>query len=162
KSTAEKVLDGNAAAQAEAMWSYLSLGPSLPLPFGMEPAIKGRIMNVTERPVVLRCFMPEVGARAIAIGFPNGVNVAFDANPCRLTYAWSGNFLDVAPIWDDRGGNPVKLLGPRFWAAPPGLPWLLSDSNTLPDFAAQNKDPAYGGPVADSKVFQGVKQLQFL
>jgi mono/diheme cytochrome c family protein len=37
KSPVEKVFDGNAEAQAEAMWSYLSLGDKLPPPVGMEP-----------------------------------------------------------------------------------------------------------------------------
>jgi cbb3-type cytochrome oxidase cytochrome c subunit len=36
KSLLEKVLDGRADAQADALWSYLSLGPSLPLPAGVE------------------------------------------------------------------------------------------------------------------------------
>src|SRR5262249_50805855 len=42
------VLDGKADSQADAMWAYLSLGPTLPLPVGLEPAIKGRIMSVTD------------------------------------------------------------------------------------------------------------------
>src|SRR5262249_1013436 len=156
------VLDGKADSQADAMWPYLSLGPTLPLPVGLEPAIKGRIMSVTDKPVVLRCFMPDTGSRAIAVGFPGDVSVSFDAGTCRLGYAWSGSFLDVAPIWNDRGGTPVKVLGSRFWTAPHGLPWAGPGSREAPHFGGQAKGPAHGGPVADSKVLQGVKQLQFL
>lgn len=163
KSTLPTVLDGNALQQAEAMWAYLSLGPTLPLPDGLEPNIKGRILPVADRPVILRCFMPETGSRSIAVGFPGGVNVAFDAATGRLSYAWSGQFVDVAPIWNDRGGSPVKILGPRFWTAPPGQPWGLTPSNEPPpDYAAQAKDPAYGAEMPDNKIFHGVKQLQFL
>jgi mono/diheme cytochrome c family protein len=161
KTLLNTVLDGNAHAQAEAMWAYLSLGPTLPLPPGLEPNIKGRILPVTDKTVILRCFMPDAGPRTIAVGYPNGVNTAFDANTCRLSFAWSGNFLDVAPIWDNRGGTPVKVLGPRFWNGPQGQPWALHDSNDPPDFAAQAKDPAYGGTLPDSKVFSGIKQLEF-
>jgi mono/diheme cytochrome c family protein len=37
KSTLATSLNGDPKAQAEAMWAYLSLGPGLPLPDGMEP-----------------------------------------------------------------------------------------------------------------------------
>ena len=37
----DKLLDGRVDAQADAMWGYLSLGPSLPLPVGVERP-KGR------------------------------------------------------------------------------------------------------------------------
>lgn len=167
KTTLPNLLDGSPEKQAEAMWAYLSLGPTLPLPAGLEPNIKGRILSVADRPVVLRCFVPdkdpESGARSIAVGYPGGVNVAWDANTCRLCYAWSGQFLDTAPIWDGRGGTPVKILGPRFWTGPPSHPWGLTPSNEPPpDYAAQAKDPAYGAAMPNDKIFHGVKQLQFL
>jgi hypothetical protein len=161
KTTIAAVLGGSADAQAEAMWAYLSLGPTLPLPPGLEPNIKGRIVSVTDKPLVLRCFMPEVGARAIAVGYPSGVSIGWDANTCRTVYAWSGNFLDAAPIWNDRGGSPVKTLGTRFWMSPGGHPWALTAGKDPPDFAAQAKDPAWGAGLPDNKIFEGVKQLQF-
>jgi mono/diheme cytochrome c family protein len=37
KSLLEKVLDGTADSQAEALWAYLSLGPTLPRPEGVAP-----------------------------------------------------------------------------------------------------------------------------
>jgi mono/diheme cytochrome c family protein len=37
KSLQDNILNGNADAQAEAMWAYLSLGPTLPLPEGLQP-----------------------------------------------------------------------------------------------------------------------------
>src|SRR5262249_34030530 len=92
KSLLNTVLAGSADAQAEAMWAYFSLGPSLPLPEGLEEP-KGLMLSVKDRPVLLRTFMPEVGSRAIAVGYPGGVSVAFDTATCRLAYAWSGDFL---------------------------------------------------------------------
>ena len=77
KSLLTTVLDGRPDSQADAMWAYLSLGPGLPLPAGLEPR-RGLIVSVTDRPKVLRTFMPDAGSRALAIGFPNGVSVAFD------------------------------------------------------------------------------------
>jgi mono/diheme cytochrome c family protein len=162
KSLVESVLGGSGDAQAEAMWAYLSLGPGLPLPDGLEPAsARGIILTVKDRPVLLRTFMPDAGARAVVVGYPGNVSVAFDAVTCRLAYAWSGNFLDAAPAWDGRGGNPAKVLGPRFWTGPAGCPLAVSDSKEPPDFAAQSRDPAYGAAVPEGKVYDGPRQLAF-
>jgi len=141
------------------MWAYLSLGPTLPLPEGLEPP-KGLIVAVKDRPSLLRTFMPEAGSRAIAVGYPGGVSVAFDATQCRLAYGWSGSFLDATPVWANRGGAPAKLLGTKFWGSPQGFPWGLS-SKTPPDFAAIARDPAFGAGMAEGKLFQGDKQLFF-
>jgi mono/diheme cytochrome c family protein len=160
KSLMDKVLGGKADAQAEAIWAYLSLGPTLPLPEGMGPP-KGLVLTVEDKPVLLRTFMPEAGARAIAVGFPGGVSTAFDANTCRLSYAWSGNFLDASPVWDNRGGAPAKVLGARFWTAPAGCPVGVTNSTTSPDFAARAKNPAYGAPLPEGKLLDGPKLLHF-
>jgi len=160
KSTHTTLFDGKADAQAEAMWAYLSLGPGLPLPEGIGPP-KGLVLQVKDKPMLLRTFMPEAGARAIAIGYPGGISTAFDAQTCRLAYGWSGNFLDASPVWDNRGGAPAKLLGQRFWNAPAGCSWAVNDSNDPPDFAALRKDPAYGAAMPEGKVHEGPRQLCF-
>ncbi|HMC66592.1 MAG TPA: hypothetical protein VKI65_16785 [Gemmataceae bacterium] len=160
KSLLTEVLGGNADAQAAAMWAYLSLGPNLPLPDGLEPP-KGLVLAVKDRPVLLRTFMPDAGSRALAVGYPGGVSIAFDSATCRLAYAWSGNFLDASPVWNDRGGNPAHVLGPRFWTAPPGCPWGLGDSQAPPDFATRAKDPAYGAALPEGKLYQGQMRLHF-
>jgi cytochrome c553 len=163
RSTFDKVYDGQADPQAEAMWAYLSLGSALPLPDGMEPAKggKGIPLAVKDRPLLLRTFMPGAGSRALAVGFPGGVSVAFDAHACRLAYAWSGSFLDAAPAWADRGGAPARVLGTRFWEAPPGCPVGASPSVEPPDFAARAKDPAYGGPVPEGVLPDRPARLRF-
>jgi mono/diheme cytochrome c family protein len=160
KSLVDKVLSGSAEAQANAMWAYLSLGPGLPLPAGLEPP-RGLTLKVTDRPVLLRTFLPGAGARAVTVGYPGGIAVAFDAETCRLAYAWSGNFLDVSPVWDGRGGNPAKLLGPTFWIAPPGCPWAATASQEPPDFTARSRDPAFGALLPEGKLYDGPRQLRF-
>lgn len=156
------VLNGNPDAQIEAMWAYLSLGPGLPLPAGMEPP-KGVIVAVKDRPEILRTFMPEgAGTKAIAVGYPGGVSVVFDGAACRLGYAWTGNFLDVTPVWSNRGGAPAKLLGPTFWTAPPGFPWAVTVSpGTVPDFAARAKEPAYGHQLPNDEFYNGPRAVRF-
>jgi mono/diheme cytochrome c family protein len=160
KSLVPAVLAGSTEAQADAMWAYLSLGNNLPLPEGMEPP-KGLVLTVKDRPIMLRTFMPDAGSRAIAVGYPGSVATAFDAETCRLAYAWSGNFLDASPVWDGRGGNPARPLGPRFWKAPAGCPWGVNASNEPPDFAAQARDPAYGATLPEGQWYAGPRQVRF-
>jgi mono/diheme cytochrome c family protein len=160
KSLLDHILAGNAERQADATWAYLSLGAGMPLPEGLEPP-KGLILSVKDKPFLLRTFMPDAGARAIAVGYPNGVSVSFDAATCRLAYGWSGNFLDASPVWNDRGGNPAKVLGQRFWNAPAGCPWSVNYSNEPPNFAALASDPAYGAPLPEGKLYDGPQHIRF-
>lgn len=163
QSTLKTAFGGDPQAQAQAMWAYLSLGPGLPLPEGLEVP-KGLILAVRERPELLRTFMPETGARAIAVGYPQGVHLTFSAEQCRLVYAWSGNFLDVSPVWNNRGGAPAKPLGPRFWTAPPVHPWGWTSSDTeIPAFEKRLQDPAWGAafPQEPPRVYTGPRFIRF-
>ena len=163
KSTLATSLNGDPKAQSEAMWAYLSLGPGLPLPDGMEPP-KGLIIGVKDRTEVLRTFMPEAGAKAIAVGYPGSVSLAFSADQCRITYAWAGNFLDASPVWNNRGGAPAKLLGPKFWTAPPGHPWgLTTNADIPPDFLARSANPAFGLPLPlePARIYDGPMAVGF-
>lgn len=160
KSLADHILGGDAEAQAEAMWAYFSLGSNMPLPEGMEPP-KGLLVTVQDRPVLLRTFMPEAGSRAIAIGYPGGVSLAYDAQTARLAYAWTGNFVDATPVWGNRGGSPIKVLGPRLWTSPAGCPVGLTEGNDPPDFASRAKEPAYGANPPDGGAYLGQSLLRF-
>lgn len=164
KSTLATVFNGDPRQQAEAMWAYLSLGPGLPLPEGMEQP-KGLLIAVKDRPELLRTFMPDAGSKAIAVGYPGGVSLAFSADQCRLAYAWGGNFLDASPVWNNRGGSPAKLLGPKFWTAPPGHPWgLTANPRVPPDFLGRANHPAFGLPFPTGdppRVYDGERAAQF-
>jgi cytochrome c551/c552 len=163
KSTLSTVLNGDPKAQATAMWVYLSLGPGLPLPEGLEPP-KGLIIAVKDRAEVLRTFMPDAGSKGIAIGYPGGVNLAFAADQCRLAYSWAGNFLDASPVWNNRGGAPAKLLGPKFWTGPDGHPWgLTTNPHVPPDFASRAKNPAFGTPLPlePARIYDGPLAVHF-
>jgi plastocyanin len=51
------------------------------------------------------------GPRSIAVGYPNGVNVCFDADQMTQSLMWRGAFLDVKQHWTDRGGGNIPPLG---------------------------------------------------
>jgi cytochrome c553 len=155
------VLNGDAETQIDALWAYFALGPGLPLPAGLEPP-KGLVIPVRERPEILRTFLPDgAGTRAVAVGYPGGVNLAFDAHAARLAYAWEGNFLDASPVWTNRGGAPAKLLGPKFLVAPSGNPWAVTAGDSPPDFTKRADDYAWGKAVPNDAIYAGRMNVRF-
>jgi mono/diheme cytochrome c family protein len=153
------LLDADPVKHTAAMWDYFSLGTGLPLPTGLEPP-KGVVIAVKDRPELLRTFLPDgAGTRGVAVGYPGGMNIAFDQTQARLAYAWAGNFLDASPVWTNRGGAPAKLLGPKVWTGPAGHPWAVTDSRSPPDIAKQATDPAYGATLPEGQAFHGDPKL---
>lgn len=126
RSTVLNILDGDIYRQGDAMWTFFELGDEMPPPLGMQAASSLRI-PVTDRPVVLRTFLEQAGSRGIAVGYPVGIHVGFDAEACRLADAWRGEFLDASGAWAGRGGQVVGGQGPRAWLGPKGPPFALGD-----------------------------------
>lgn len=52
-----------------------------------------------------RAFLPGVNPRGIAVGYPGGVNLAWDADVLSLALIWRGGFLNVASHWEGRGSG---------------------------------------------------------
>ncbi len=161
-SALKTLLAGNGDAQSDAIWQYLSLGANLPLPEGLEPP-RGLVLTPQDRPIVIRTFMPDTSAKAFAVGFPEGVAFAFDAAQCRLAYGWTGGFINASPIWDNRGGSPAAIQGPRFWTAPGGFPWSFTDSQNPqpPDWFAIEADTALGASLPEGQLPDGPSRLHF-
>lgn len=71
------------------------------------------------RAVIYRNFISNTTPRAIGVGFPNGVNLAYSADNLATELIWTGNFMDASRHWTDRGQgdqdpageNVVKLSG---------------------------------------------------
>ncbi len=111
-----ELLEGDAFKQVEAMWAYLSLGEFMPLPDGfVDPS--SLTLQVTDEPMIFRSFIKGAGVRAIAVGYPEQIHMAFDPERCVMTSAWEGEFINAAGAWANRGGtetNPKALN----WVAP--------------------------------------------
>ena len=110
----------------------LAGGKSLPLPEGLLTAPQDYRMLVKSEPIVFRTFIADSPSRSIAIGLPGGQSFVFDAENCRLRYAWSGDFLDVQAVWSGRGGGLAKILGARYYTAPDAQPLRLGTADTVP------------------------------
>jgi cytochrome c551/c552 len=107
----------------------------------------GAIIEVLGRPVVYRTYLPDAPARAIAVGLPGGLCFGFDAQHCRLLYAWRGGFLDVSQSWTGYGGWYSKLLGAKFYTAPSEFPLRIGDPAKEPDVKFKGYDLEGGYPV---------------
>ena len=103
------VLDANTPLQMRAVWRYLADGNKAAIPAGL---IRQPIeLKPTDAPILYRNFIEGSGNRAIAVGYPEHVNLAFDANDFRLALIWHGAFVDASRHWNDRGAGTVGPLG---------------------------------------------------
>ena len=75
------ILDGKASTQIEAIWLYLS-DPKARPPIGLYS--KSIPLEPTDGAIIYRNFIQGAGTRAIGVGYPEKVNLAFDANELRL------------------------------------------------------------------------------
>jgi hypothetical protein len=75
---------------------------------------------------VYRGFIEGAGPRAIAVGFPGAVNLAWDPANMRLALLWRGPFIDAARHWDARGAGFQPPANPHFLELADGVPlaWL--------------------------------------
>jgi mono/diheme cytochrome c family protein len=135
-SNSPDIADGDAVRQLASLWDYLHAAADTPLPDRLKSE---RLHNFelvpTDKPLVLRTFMEEVGTHAIAVGFPGGFSFAYDAWNLRPAIAWRGRFLDAHPIWFDRFTPPTPPLGERVvtWAPPPSFARLDSRKTPWPE-----------------------------
>ena len=148
----EDIAGGTTQGQIDAIWSYLSLGTSMPMPPGMDLG-DALVLVPEEHPLVFRTFMSGASPRAIAIGYPEGVHAAFDANMQRLVKVWRGGFFDAKGTWSGRAGQFFGPYSDDVLEMPPGpaiavldtpeAPWpqaLLTDRNLGGEFRGYRFD----------------------
>ncbi|MEL6110477.1 MAG: family 16 glycoside hydrolase, partial [Planctomycetota bacterium] len=114
-STVTNIYDGDRDLQLSAMWAFLKKGTAGGVPEG----ITGGMIELkpTDRPVLYRNFIEGVSPRGIAVGYPEAVNVCWDADTMSLALVWQDRFIDAAKHWVGRGpgrqtplgGNQLKL-----------------------------------------------------
>ena len=122
---------GTPADQVEALWQYLIDGRQARAPRGVirEPL---EIVVVKEARMLRRSY-PGIGKRGIGVGYPGGINLAFDAEQMRLAAVWKGKFVDPSGVWYGQGHGKVRMLGKAIsLAAGPELdqsqnPWIVDD-----------------------------------
>lgn len=112
-STRPDVLKGNPDQQIEALWTYLSDGPRAKKPQGLSRQTNQ--VRVFEKAEIVRG-RGTAGFRAIGVGYPQRLNLAFDSEEMALRLLWKDNFADV-----DHGS--FKAIGKDKIPFPPGIPF---------------------------------------
>jgi len=126
------ILEGKALNQIEGVWLYLSDGAKAPLPVGMKKELIPLVP--AGEAIIYRNFIEGAGTRAIGVGFPEKVNLAFDANNLRLALIWHGAFMDASRHWTGRGEGSEPPLGDNVLPLAPGVSFaaLASESDAWP------------------------------
>ena len=148
------IAGGDRAKQIDGVWTYLSLGGSMPLPKGLATAPGEYDLEPDARTIVFGTFMDGIGARCHAIGFPERVSAVYDAGGLKLAKAWKGKFMNAEGTWRGRAGQLsmpagssilTVATGPVVAVLPaPDAPWPSSGDSGL-RFLGMQRD-ARGNP----------------
>ncbi len=101
------ILDGNTDQQIEAIWYYLSLGTSAADPSGIH-SVSSKLL-VSDQARTFRGRSRVAGFRGIAVGLPDKLNYAFNAETGTLSALWRGDYIGVN--WNGQGSgdfNPAS------------------------------------------------------
>lgn len=124
----EDVLDAHAGQQMHAVWLYLTDGPKAGPPPGL---IKGAIVLKAEtQPRIYRNFIEGVSPRGIAVGYPEGVNLCFDADTLSLALIWENEFIDASRHWNGRGQGNQPPLGDNVYRLVRGVPFAVLENES--------------------------------
>jgi hypothetical protein len=101
---------GTTERQIDSLMRYLAeVDESLP-PEGLASRAS-LVLEPKEKPIVFRTFVKGTGTHAIAVGFPGGMNVTYDALAVRWSMAWRGKFIDADGTWNQRYTKMEQPLG---------------------------------------------------
>jgi len=93
----------------------LSKGGKDSMDLAMRPISAKERIRIFERPVV------SLPPKTISVGFPSGLNYAFNPTSCSVVGAWRGDFLNIGPAVTGRGTFPSEPLGA----------WIFNNPRTL-------------------------------
>jgi mono/diheme cytochrome c family protein len=141
KTTLPDILEGSVAKQSAAIWAFLAEGDQAQLPVGL---VTGQQEIVAyDEAVIYRNFIEGAGTRAIGVGYPEKLNLAFDANNVRLAMLWHGGFIDANKHWNGRGAGFEGPLGDNILRLPEGPPLALLDGADAAWPSAPARDNGY-------------------
>lgn len=113
KAVQSEILNGDTNLQLQALWHQFSLGRSARDPSGLRAADPELV--VTDQTRTYRGRSTVAGYRGIAIGFPGGMNCAFNAHHGALSALWTGKFVTVG--WRGQGSGNFNPAAPAIQLA---------------------------------------------
>jgi len=140
-------LDGKSVAKA----------PLTPIPL---------LSRATNEAVLYRNFITDSQPRGIAVGYPGGHSLCWDADTFNLVHLWRGDFMDASRHWTGRGQGSQPPMGIDVALPAKGLPLQVLESPDTPwvDYSTAtikyNKDDA--NPQKEITYNSPHKDYQFL
>jgi hypothetical protein len=137
QTTLPTVLDGSTDNQASAIWQSLTDGDKASPPVGLTHAAIELVAY--DEAIIYRNFIQGAGPRAIGVGYPEKINLAFDANNLRLALIWQNGFIDASKHWEGRGPGFQTPLGDQIVTLPPTVSFarLESEADAWPKTSAK-------------------------
>ncbi len=108
KAVQTEILGGNADEQIRALWYEFTLGRSARDPSGLRSEDPELI--VTDQTRTYRGRSTVAGYRGIAVGYPGGMNYAFNAHNGAFSALWTGKFVKVG--WRGQGSGNFTPAAP--------------------------------------------------
>ena len=116
----------------------------------------GQLLVVENEARIYRNFIEGAGPRAIGVGYPDDINIAYDANNMRIALIWQGDFIDAKRHWNGRGQGFQPPSGESILKGTPGVPFAVIDSPNDPWPSTYfRKDNAQLPPLEDGFFFKG-------
>ncbi|WP_404304584.1 family 16 glycoside hydrolase [Neorhodopirellula lusitana] len=126
KSALVDIYGGDPTLQIDAIWKYLQQGEKAEEPEGLKQG--AIVLTPDQRPRIYRNFFVDVTARGIGVGYPEKVNLIWDAEEMNLAMVWENSFVDASLHWVGRGQGRQKPLGDRLVAIDPATPFAVLES----------------------------------
>lgn len=101
------ILGGDTNQQLRVLWNYFSLGRSAGDPSGLRSEPSN--LAVSDKVRTYRGRSSVAGFRGIAVGFPGGINYAFNAQNGSLSAIWPGDYVRVN--WQGQGAGDFNPVG---------------------------------------------------
>ncbi len=120
------ILDGNTDKQIEAIWYYISLGTSAADPSGLRGV--STKLTVDDQAKTYRGRSRVAGFRGIAVGLPEKLSYAFNAETGTLSAIWQGDFIGVN--WSGQGSGDFNPASEPITLAQDVSFVALADENT--------------------------------
>lgn len=153
KSFNQEILGGDTDRQIAAIYKFAESANGEPEGFPRNRNGEFELVP-KDRPIVQRAFTDGVGVRAILVGFPTGVHLAYDGDKGGPGLAWKGRFFDAYLTWFSRFPTFEKPIGTEVvvWPKPVGrfLGYRL-DAKGNPTFLNEQ------GGVKVAETYEGVE-----
>lgn len=91
---------------------------------------------------LFRNFIKGASSRSIAVGYPEGTHIVFDATNMNLAMMWKGKYLDAGAMWNGRGTGHMDPQSEKVIAIgkEPQVGVLANEESQFPDLSRNSHE----------------------